>query len=458
MDIICFSILFILFLIKSILVGKFTADKIDDGQDYYLSGRKIGIIGLSLTFLSTQLGGGAIIGAADAAYKSGWPAIYYGLGISLGLLGLALGLGKRLRQYNISTIAQIFQVIYKDRILYFTASIIYVIATFLILVAISVATRKYLASLGFNHVLIFFLFWCAFIYYTSLGGLKAVVQTDKFQIVLVLLVFLITFLMLKPLPISTHAYMTQESIEYIPWSSWLLMPFLFTLIGQDMGQRCFAGKTPYTVTIAAFCAGILFLLASLLPIYLGILAKNLNIDLTEGQSVLMSVVLQLTNPYMAAFFAFAVLMAIVSTADSLLCALSSNIALDLIAVRVYTKNTIYQAKIVTFLAGVMAFILGFFSNDIIPLMVGAYELTIVSFFVPIIMGILLKNPSKTAARMACMGGLFCFVLFRVWPIAWPKELISLFVSLTCFMVGMLITKYNLFMASSNKQAEDSLSL
>ncbi|NQY42790.1 MAG: hypothetical protein HRT87_05565, partial [Legionellales bacterium] len=377
--------------------------------------------------------------AADAAYIYGWQAIYYALGLSLGLFILSIGIGARLRNKKISTIPQIFSDLYKDKLSYKFCSIIYIISTFLILIAIAVATKKYLIAIDFYNIYIFLGFWLSLIIYTSIGGLKAVVKTDIMQISGVLIIFLITiiYLLFNPIEISKATNINNEL--NIPWSSWLLMPFLFVIIGQDMGQRCFAGASAKNVSTATFLAGFLLLISSLLPTYLGIVASQLGINMNENSSILIAVINQVTNPSISALFSFAILMAIISTADSLLCAISSNIAIDIFTKQRDKPNVIVYARIITLISGIMAFLFSLYVNNIIQIMVKAYELTIVCFFVPIIVAIFSSKPSKTAARISIIFGTISYlVLTNTFML--PKEILCLIISSIGYTIGYILEK------------------
>ena len=54
---------------------------------------------------------------------------------------------------------------------------------------------------------------------------------------------------------------------------WLLMPLLFMVIEQDMGQRCFAGASPEIVSRASFLAGICTMIICIVPVFFGSLAN-----------------------------------------------------------------------------------------------------------------------------------------------------------------------------------------
>lgn len=440
MNIYLFLSLVVILILASVYLGKKASSSLNTSEDFYLSGRSLGLFSLCLTFLATQLGGGAIIGAADAAYNYGWQAIYYSLGISLGLIILSFGIGKKLREKNISTIVQIFQDIYQDKITYKIASIVYILSTFLILVAIAIATRKYLIAIDYYNIYFFLFFWCGLIFYTSVGGLKAVVQTDILQTIVVLVIFVITFIYLlfySPEFTSTIEYTTTGTI---PWSSWLLMPLCYTIIGQDMGQRCFSGASNRAVSLGTFFAGILLIIASVLPTYIGMLAKHIGVEYMAESSILILAINKLANPTIVTLFSFAVLMAIISTADSLLCAISSNIAIDIFSDTSESDKAIPLARIATLLSGILAFIISLSINNIIQMMVMAYEITIVCFFIPILFAIFTKQPSKYAARVATATGALSYVFLPNGFANIPKEVICILLCLTAYLVTSITVK------------------
>ncbi len=220
--------------------------------------------------------------------------------------------------------------------------------------------------------------------------------------------------------------------EQIPWTSWLLMPFLFVIIGQDMGQRCFAGKSPKIVSLATAAAALLLVICSLLPTYLGILGSTATAD--GDTSVLLQTVANFTNPTITSLFACAIFMAIISTADSLLCAISSNLALDFSATN---PQTMRSDKAITFVVGITSMVLAYFEGDIIPIMILAYELSVSTLFIPIVMAVMLKSPSPKAAFASILAGLLSFTLFKVTQSDLPQALIGLVISTISFVTIQL---------------------
>ena len=438
MNNVVFFILVALILVSSVIIGKKSGAKIKNDTDYFLSGRKLGFFYIFMTILATQLGGGAIIGTAEAAYLYGWKAISYSGGVALGLVFLAFGLGAKFRKMNVSTVPEIFKVKYKSESLRIFSSLLYILSMFVLLVAIGVSARKYALSIGFNSEIIFIIFWGIVIAYTTSGGLTAVTKTDILQIVFVLVAFSITFLFIPNIDDIPTQNTPQAIIDDIPWINWILIPCLSNMIGQDMAQRCFAAKSPKIVPYAMVAAAILLVIATLLPAYLGILAHKIATPI-PGATILIEIVSILTNPYVTSIFSAAILMAILSTADSILCALSSNIALDFkFFKRSKTENNANSSKLITIIVGISAMIGSFFFDQIIPMMLVSYEITVSVLFVPIMGALMFKSPNKYSAISACATGILTFLYFLVFTDYPYKTLVCIVMSSLVFYLSEII--------------------
>src|SRR5688572_12044172 len=129
------------------LIGQKASKKVQGKEDYFLAGKGVTLYPLMMTFLATQVGGGLILGSAEEAYQWGWPVLLYPLGQALGLIVLGSGIGSKLAQFKISTVAELFEVVYGSLALRKVASLLSVVSLFMILVAQLVASHKFLVSL-----------------------------------------------------------------------------------------------------------------------------------------------------------------------------------------------------------------------------------------------------------------------------------------------------------------------
>ena len=210
MNLYFFYFIVILLVSFSLYLGRQTENAVDT-KDYFLGGRKVKFIQLMLTLLATQLGGGVIMGTIEAGRDYGLGALLYGLGLSLGLIVLSLGIGSAFRKLEVVTIPEIFEKVYKTPLLRKISSIISIISLFLILVAICLSTKKFLLSLGVQSEMLFVLFWLVATYYTVMGGYKAVVRTDAFQVGFILVILLLASFFLIG---SSSVTMPESSILF----------------------------------------------------------------------------------------------------------------------------------------------------------------------------------------------------------------------------------------------------
>ncbi|KAF3362231.1 Uncharacterized protein PHSC3_001198 [Chlamydiales bacterium STE3] len=426
-----------------LIVGGKSSKSMSSQEDYFLAGKGISFFPLLMTFLATQVGGGIILGATEEAYRYGWPILLYPLGASLGLIFLGLGVGRKLAQLKISTIAQIFETVYGSPKLKKLASILSMLSLFMILVAQIIASNKFMVSLGVTSPLLFISFWGLVIFYTAMGGLKAVVATDVIQAFFFIIVFAMAFgLIASNLSISEMQSLGETpqafSFQMDKLFGWLFMPLLFMVIEQDMGQRCFAAKSPKVVTAATLCAAIGTFLLGLIPIFLGLLAKVKGIEPPIGGSVLMTVIEKMTSPIFTALVASAILAALISTSDSLINAISSNLTQDFDFQ--LTKKSVRSAQVLSTLIALFAILFSYYFNNIVDLLIQSYELSVSCLFVPIIFAIFKPRGNALSAGIAIIFGALGFVLFRIYPLMLPKEVLSLLLSLAGYFLGEYCNK------------------
>jgi len=427
-------------------VGQRASKNLKDKEDYFLAGKSVQLFPLMMTFLATQVGGGVILGAADEAYLFGWPVLLYPLGAALGLILLGCGIGRKLAGFKVSTIAQLFEVVYGSVKLKKVASILSVVSLFMILVAQIIASNKFLVSLGFSNTPLFIAFWAIVIIYTAQGGLKAVISTDMVQAAFFSSIFLLCFGLVLISEPSISAIQTPSVENFANVSSklcgWLLMPLLFMIIEQDMGQRCFAGASPKIVSRASLLAGIITMIVCIVPVFLGSLAKVMDLEVPKGGSVLMATIAETTTPWMTALVGCAVLAAIISTATSLINAISSNLSSDFKLTFLKKSDTMKIVKGMTCLISIGAIFFAFYFDNIVDLLIQSYELSVSCLFIPILIALFKRKGNFMAAVLAMAFGALGFFLFRLYPIDFPKEIASILLSLTGYICGEASAVYH----------------
>ncbi|MBC61113.1 MAG: hypothetical protein CMP11_01550 [Zetaproteobacteria bacterium] len=407
--------LLIVFLTLLICLGisLFYAKKNKNQEDHHLAGKRLGISTLVLTLLATQVGGGAIVGTTELAFEYGWNGFSYSFGIATGLLVLCLGVGHKIRALNVKTIPEIFSIKYKSSVLHKLSAAASVVTLFFILIAIGVSTKKFCTFLGLNNPWMLFALAFLFLAYTSFGGFSAIVKTEILQITYILILTVVVIFNIET-PFKEALSLAEQTKILIPPFSFsnllsdkgFLLPIFFTIIGQDMGQRCAAAQNPLKFSVASLIAGILILVVSFVPVALGIIARIKGLYFDNNTCLILHVLEKETSLELTNLFAVGILFAILSTADSLICAISLNVHMDLMPHE--KRSKIIFAKIFSFLFGLSAIVIANYFDQIIPVIIFAYELFVVLFFVPIFMAVCLKNPSKLSAYSTI------FLTFTLW--------------------------------------------
>lgn len=412
--------------------------------DYYLAGRSLTFFPLLMTFVATQVGGGLILGSAEEAYRVGWKIIYYPLGAVSGFLLLSCGLGRRLADLPISTVAQIFEVVYGSRTLKQVASAISVITLFLIVVAQVIASQKFMASINLRDPMYFYFFWGIVLLYTMWGGMEGIASIDMIQASFLLLTFGLSWgvaVYLNPgLPVySQISSQTSSRLSSHSWVGWFLMPCLFMVIEQDMAQRCFSARSPAVIKKAALAAASLIFLVSLIPIYFGLYGLAGEMTALKGCSILMAVVQKITSPTISAMVACAVMMAITSSAVSVINSVSSNLTQDFGRPWEGWCSPLLFSKGVTLGVGLSAIGVSTWFENIVSLLIQSYELYVVCLFVPVFAALFRRELPARAASLSMTFGALSFLLFRLIPSVLPKffpqELIEIGASGIGFMLG-----------------------
>ncbi len=418
-------------------------------KDYFLADRNLSLFPVTFTLIATQLGGGMLLGTSQEAYQFGLFGIFYTLSMIIGFLLLSAGIAGRLQSLNIATTAQLFETVYQAPLLKKVASALSILTLSGILVSQIVGARALLCGVGITNAPLFIAFWLFIIMYTMIGGLKTVVWIDSIQVLYIFFIFSALFIwciMQEPSTLFSFAQLRTiqrtfitADFSYRTLLPILVMPALFALIEQDLAQRFFAARTKKIAVVAALCAGILLLLFACIPVYFGMKARLLGLPVAANASPLLPAIGYLTNELIVAFAVAGILAAITSTADSLLCAISSNMAQDFSFSFLGAINKLWLSKVITLLVGIICLTASYYvPTSIIGLIISSYALSVVCLLVPLLAAYYNKQLPKQAAVASIFCGLFGLLFFWYVDSSIPAELLALGCSFVGFMVGLVL--------------------
>jgi solute:Na+ symporter, SSS family len=440
-----FLTIFVAINLLYILLGAWSSQGIKDNDDYFLAGRTLGVFALTLTLIATQLGSNFLLVSSAGAYKSGLWGLAYPLGMSLGFLILGSGFASKLRAFNVQTTAQLFQTVYLSQKLRMVASVISIASLWGILLSLVIASKILLASIGLVGPLTIILFWATLIVYTVMGGFKAVVLTDIYQVIMITIIFsgLLVYGLFSDWSggtlvalLGNTSSLTSYNFSYISIVSFFIAPALFSLIEQDLAQRFFAAKTRSIAVIGALLASLFLTIFAAVPIYFGLKARALGLILTANQNPLIVVMELISHPVIAVLGLCAIAAALTSTADSVLCAISSHAAQDFSP---EGKNSLRMSRFITFIVGISAVGASYtLSAGIGKVLVSSYQFSIATLFVPIFACFIIKKPRKGAALGSIVAGIIGFFAASYLCPNLPIEVPSLIASALGFILGSLV--------------------
>lgn len=433
------------------IIGIIASKRVKNTTDYFLAGRNLGLLSVASTLIATQLGGALLLGTAQWSYNYGMYGILYAIGMSLGFILLACGFASKLQSCNVATTAQLFETKYNAPLLKKFASLISIVSLWGILIMLVVASKSLISGLGISGESVFISFWLFTIVYTVIGGLKAVVLTDKIQLVFIIAslggVFLYA-LFSQPNGILslTELFQHQSSFSLAGLSggkmlATFLVPALFALVEQDLAQCFFAARSQRVALYAALVAGLFIIGFGLIPVYFGMQAHALDIAIPIDGNPFIAILKHITNDLTFSLVICGIVAAIVSTADTLLCAISSNIAQDFNLNFGNARRKLHASQGITFFVGLIAVVASYtVDKNIINIAVSSYELSVSCMLIPILAAFYTKNPKREAAIGAALFGLIGFIVFRFYPVGMPKEIATLLLSGLGYVAGYSINK------------------
>ena len=93
----------------SMVIGLFSGLKTKNRSDFYVAGRRLGLLATTSSLTATGIGGSATIVAAVYVYTRGLPGIWMNLAAGLGLILLGLLLAGRVREMGVYSLPQIVE-------------------------------------------------------------------------------------------------------------------------------------------------------------------------------------------------------------------------------------------------------------------------------------------------------------------------------------------------------------
>lgn len=465
--------------------GVLKAGKVKTSDDYLVAGRNIGWFALFCTMGATVIGGGASIGAIGRTYDWGILMLLVSSGWYLHFILSGLVVAPRFRKAKLYTVAGYFGHRYDDKSR-FLVLILSLLFSVFIVAAQMAAFGTVLASIlpDFADAVLLLklsiiIGGALVVIYSTAGGLLAVIHTDIYQFVILLVGFGITMLFCLPSILDNSNVIAvsipRDFFDLDGGKGWLFL--ITTFFAFFLGETFAPGyATRYCVgknieETKRGIAGVGIFLALLFPAVLFVIALYARIHFPgiEGQSALPLVIQQLNNPIIGGLIIGALLMAVMSSADSALNSATAIFVKDLFEHQLGWHDKpdevkLKLARLCTAALGAAAIFVAILWSDIIDLLLITYHLWAPAIILPVIVGVLKKSRSKalnTNIFVTMIIATAATMLYKALPLMQGAVQLSIFgfdiyditasidasvfgvaVSIIVFSAGLMFTRNN----------------
>lgn len=390
----------LIYFIFILAIGIYSAFKIKKPSDYYVAGKKAGLIPVSGSLLATILGGSAILGTIELSQKIGWASLWLLFCASFGLFALA-PMSKYLRRLGKYTLPELLCRFYgkpAERI----ASLIIPLAWLGIVAAQIIAAAKILNGLGFiSYELAAIVAGIIFIVYTWLGGQLSILKTDTLQAVLILTGLIALFIYAITEGRNDVASFHLSSLFNSSFSPIDLLVLILSysvtfVVGPDIYSRVFCAKNEKTSTYSVLTVALLLLPLSFVLGYLGIFSAQHNGGIIAFAD-------QLLPGWAYGLFVAALLSAVMSSADTTLLT-SSMILSELITGNLDQNKSLLLTRYLIVVLGIAGVLIALFVTSIIQALLLALTFFSGAFVLPTIAGLLRLKINKSKVVKAMLAG------------------------------------------------------
>ncbi len=333
-------IIVIVYFAAMIGLGLSTRKQARTAGSYFVAGRSGSTLFITGSLLATIIGASATIGMAGLGFTRGLTGAWWVLVGSVGLIVLGFLFARKIRDYGFYTLPGLIEKQYgKGPAL--AGSILIVVAWMGVIAGQIIAAGKIMGVLGIGSpTLWIFISTAVFIFYTVLGGQRAVLKTDLWQTIIIFLGIFsgLGFVLWKvggfsgltnSLPASYFSFPTSENFDAYQLINMLCLVGLTYVVGPDMYSRIFSAKDGSVARKSVFwTAGLLVPLALGITL-IGMTAAVLYPGITAEQAF-PTVIKNVMPPVMVGLVLAALLSAVMSSAVTCLLSASTILTVDIL--------------------------------------------------------------------------------------------------------------------------------
>ncbi len=456
-----------LYLLGTIAIGLYAATRVKNSADYAVAGRSLPLVMVVTTTFATWFGSETVLGISSKFMDGGLGNVVedpFGASMCLVLVGLFFAY--KLYQMNLLTIGDYYRKRYGRGIEIFSS--IAIILSYLGWVAAQITALglvfNMLSDGAISMEVGMVIGTVSVLVYVIFGGMVAVAWTDFLQMVVLVIGLTAIAVMAGNMAGGADKVValaqSNDWLRFFPEPNLHDMMFFFAagitmMLGsipqQDVFQRVMAAKDAKTAVRGPIIGGLCYLAFAFVPMFIVACAVLIMPEETKAlladdpQKVLPTLIMTKMPKVAQVFFFGALLSAIMSTASATLLAPSTSFV-ENIYKNLYPKLTDKQELIAmrvtlgVFTISVLAYAMVMKDTPIYEMVSGAYQVTLVAAFVPLVCGLYWKRATTQGAVFSIMLGALSWLAFTFTPYGevFPPQLAGLIMAFVGMIAGSLM--------------------
>ena len=462
-------------------IGIRTAKQVQTSEDYTLAGRGVPWVIVLATTAATMIGGGASVGMVSRVAEVGIAAALVTCGWHLQLVFTGLFVAPRLRGLNLITVGEYFELKFGPlaRKLAVVNCVIFLVGALAAqMVAMGTVTN---AVLGIRYDLALLIGAGITVFYSTVGGIRAVVKTDVLQFaILVVGIGAAAGILLARHGGFAALATTAQTGQFEVTSHWSTMQFTSLFVAYFLGEtlvppyavRCFIAKDSQQARYGVTGAGIFLLL--FLPIATFVLGTCAQVspevqqaleqeterimassDVVETEArqrslqvAFPTLVRTAFHPLFSGIVVAAIIAAVMSSADSCLSCLATVVMEDAYRRHVHPAATDRQllrvAKWTTMVTGVAAAVCAWRFSNIAHILEFVYDFWAPTMILPFLVALFWYRTDRIYAAVASMVAgmvsttVWRFILNTPWDIG--PALFGITVAIVTYFAAIPVTR------------------
>ncbi len=434
-------------------------------ESFLASDRNMGLFRTAASASATDLGGGFTIAMGGLGFTMGiaghWLITVSALSAVLAAIFMVPKIKRVIDKIQGFTTGDIFEQRFDSKTGFIAAIVIGLSWFAFVGGQIMAGSRLVMGTTGLSMEVALLFAGAVILAYAVMGGLKAVIYTDVFQMVILFIGIILLMVpigwvavggwggMSAVMAAEQPGYMDFFGIDWVTGLGWFLSVFPVWFISIATLQRVVAAKDEKTAKVGIFLTGVpiefpIFAIGSTL---IGMYARVTMPGLADPELALPMMMMTLLPVGIGGIVLAAYVAAVMSTADSCLMGPVAVVTRDIYQKRIKPAATDREktivARVATLVLGILAILFAYQVPTVIDAILYAYTFGAAGIFFPFLGLLFWKRATSTGALVSIIGGGGIAVIWVILGNPWgfAASYPGWIVSFTLLVVVSLLTQH-----------------